>query len=157
MTLAFRVIGVAQPKGNMRAYRNTNVLTDSNRNLKGWQTLVAGAASSAIQRLDPSDRAMLAGAVALSVVIYLPRPKSLKASIRANIRRPDLDKCIRAVQDALERVVYFDDAQIVNLVAAKRYAGPTESPHIDVTVAPASGLYPLLPRQPLFDHVDRVL
>jgi Holliday junction resolvase RusA-like endonuclease len=157
MTLAFRVYGVAQPKGNMKAFRNTGVLTDANRNLKGWQTLVASAASSELHRLAPSDRAMLAGAVALSVAFYLPRPSSLKASIRANIRRPDIDKCVRAIQDALERVVYFDDAQIVNLVAAKRYAPPGEAPHVDISISPASGLYSLPAAQPLFDRVDRVI
>jgi Holliday junction resolvase RusA-like endonuclease len=157
MTLTFRVIGVAQPKGNMRSYRGTNILTDANKSLKGWQTLVAAAASHAIQRLDPTDRAMLAGAVALSIAFYFPRPLSLKRSIVANIRRPDIDKCVRAVQDALERVAYFDDAQIVNLVAAKRYARIGESPYVDVSIAPAAGLYPLALAQPLFDRIDRVL
>jgi len=155
MTLAFRVVGVAQPKGNLRAYRGTNILTDANKSLKGWQILVAAAASHAIQRLEPTDRAMLAGAVGLTIAFYFPRPRSLKRSIVANIRRPDLDKCVRAIQDALERVVYFDDAQIVNLVAAKRYAQPDESPYVDISIAPAAGQHPLASHQPLLTVATR--
>jgi len=152
MTIAFRVHGVAQAKGNMKAFRMGAHarLTDANKNLKSWQTMIASAASIEIQKLAAHDRAMEAGAVAMSIAFYLPRPQSLKASIRAHIRKPDIDKCTRAVLDALEGVVYFADAQVVNLVVAKRYARPTESPHVDIRIEPAVGVYPLAHDQPLF-------
>ena len=45
--------------------------------------------------------------------------------------KPDLDNVVKAVLDALNGVVYRDDAQVVNLVATKRYA--TE-PRVEVYV-----------------------
>lgn len=39
--------------------------------------------------------------------------------------RPDLDKLARAVGDALTGVCYRDDAQVVNLCAAKYYVMPS--------------------------------
>lgn len=154
MTLAFRVLGVAQAKGNLRAFRRGSLmLTDTNRNLKTWQTVIMSAASAAIQRLPAGERDMVDGPVALSVAFYLPRPRSLKASTRAHIRKPDIDKIVRAVLDALESVVYFSDAQVVNLVAVKRYARANESPRVDIRVEPAEGVRPLAARQPLFDEV----
>jgi Holliday junction resolvase RusA-like endonuclease len=36
--------------------------------------------------------------------------------------KPDLDNVAKAVLDAINGIVYVDDAQVINLVATKRYA-----------------------------------
>jgi Holliday junction resolvase RusA-like endonuclease len=51
-------------------------------------------------------------------------------SVFPNVK-PDLDNVVKAVLDALNGVVYLDDAQVVNLVATKRYA--TE-PRVEVYI-----------------------
>jgi crossover junction endodeoxyribonuclease RusA len=56
----------------------------------------------------------------LSVIFYLPRPKTATRDFPAVM--PDLDKLIRAVGDSLSGLVYVDDSRIVSISAQKRYA-----------------------------------
>lgn len=157
MRLTFRVIGVAQQMGSKRAFIPKGwtraIVTDTNRNLKGWQQLVAEAASHAIQELSASDRGLLLEGVRLTLTVFLPRPKSLPRRVTAHLKAPDLDKLVRSIQDALIRVVFRDDAQIVDLVAMKRYAAPGEVPHVDIRVEPSAGLVPIRWTQSLFEFV----
>jgi Holliday junction resolvase RusA-like endonuclease len=154
VTLEFRVFGVAQQMGSKRAFIPKGwtrpVITDSNRNLKSWQQLVADAASQAITKLPASERRLLIDGVRLTVAFYLPRPKSLAKRVTAHTKTPDVDKCIRALSDALTRVVFQDDAQICDLVAMKRYAAPGAIPYVDVRVEPSAGVVPIPTDQPLF-------
>jgi Holliday junction resolvase RusA-like endonuclease len=154
MTLEFRVYGVAQQMGSKRAFVPKGwtrpVITDSNRNLKSWQTLVAESASHALAQLPTPERELLVDGVRLTVAFYLPRPKSLAKRVTAHTKTPDVDKCIRALSDALTKVVFQDDAQICDLVAMKRYAPPGGIPYVDVRVEPSAGVVPITTDQPLF-------
>jgi Holliday junction resolvase RusA-like endonuclease len=121
------------------------VVTDSNRSVKSWSQLVAHAANEAIQQLPEADRAVMAGAVRLSVAFYMPRPKKYSTPKKAStpcLTMPDWDKLSRAVGDALSKVVYHDDSQIVEAVIGKYYAALTDAPHIDVRVEPTAGVHP---------------
>ena len=158
MTLEFRVIGVAQSMGSKRAFVPRGwtrpVITDSNRNLKSWQVLVAEAASQAIQRLPAAERELLADGVRLTVAFYLPRPKTLPKRVTAHTKAPDCSKFVRGLEDALTAVAYRDDAQICDLIATKRYAPPGAIPYVDIRVEPSAGVVPLAIDQPLFtEHV----
>ncbi len=65
------------------------------------------------------------------VQFTLPRPKSTPKATPAAIKKPDLDKLIRAVFDAMKSAgVYQDDSQVVALFTSKRLA---ESIHNDPT------------------------
>jgi crossover junction endodeoxyribonuclease RusA len=55
----------------------------------------------------------------LTVTFWLRKPKSAKRT--APSVRPDLDKLVRAIGDAITGVLYKDDAQLTTLVAMKRY------------------------------------
>ena len=157
MTLAFTVYGVAQPKGNMRAVHPKGmkfpVITDSNRSVKSWSQLVAQGASDAIQQLPEQQRAVMTGAVRLTVGFYMPRPKKFATVRHAStpcVTMPDWDKLARAIGDALTKVVYLDDAQIVEAVIGKFYCGLHDAPHVDVRVEPTGGVHPLaVPAAPL--------
>jgi crossover junction endodeoxyribonuclease RusA len=157
MILSFTVYGVAQPKGNMRAFHGKGmkfpVLTDSNRSVKSWSQLVAAAASDALQQLPDTDRAVMTGAVRLSIAFYMPRPKKYTTPKKVDtpcITMPDWDKLARAIGDALSQVVYRDDSQIVEAIIGKYYCGLTDAPHIDVRVEPTAGVHPLrMPAAPL--------
>ena len=137
MTLAFTVYGVAQPKGNMRAINLKGmkfpVVTDSNKSVKSWSQLVAQAASEAITALPSAERDVISGAVRLTVGFYMPRPKKFqkRGVPAACVTRPDWDKLARAVGDALERVAYYDDSQIVEAVIGKFYAAVDDVPHVE--------------------------
>jgi Holliday junction resolvase RusA-like endonuclease len=153
MILAFRVFGVAQSMGSKRAFTPKGwgrpIITDSNRNLKQWQLLVADGASQAIAAMAPRW-AVLEGGVRLTIAFYLPRPQSLPKRITAHTKAIDLDKAVRGIGDALSRIAYRDDRQVCELVAAKYYAGPTEAPHVDIRVEETAGVVPIrVPAAPL--------
>jgi crossover junction endodeoxyribonuclease RusA len=74
----------------------------------------------------------LVGPVALTVVFRFPRPRShyrTNGQLRKNApirqdKRPDLDKLLRAVGDALSGSVINDDSQISRVAASKIYGPP---------------------------------
>src|SRR2546421_13061124 len=127
--LQFRVFGKASGMGSKKAFVPKGwtraIVTDSNRNLKSWQSLVAEAAGRAItERADPWK--LLDGPIRLSVAFYLPRPQSLPKKILAMTKAPDTSKLIRATEDALSGVVWRDDALVCEIISGKYYAAEGE-------------------------------
>jgi Holliday junction resolvase RusA-like endonuclease len=158
--LAFTVFGVSQPKGSTQSFgyipkgedgaprtRRTKtgkvvpvILTTTkgdNPKTAEWQRVVAQAAMAAMANARPRFAQITSGAVTLSADFYPPRPKSLKDRIEPHTKRPDADKLIRAVADAMTSVAWTDDAQIDTIVGRKRYASPGEQPRAEVTVYPS--------------------
>jgi Holliday junction resolvase RusA-like endonuclease len=65
----------------------------------------------------------VAGPVKLWLTIYRPRPKG------------DLDNCLKILLDALQGILYRDDAQIVQ-IHAERFDAP-DAPRVEVACQPA--------------------
>jgi len=171
MTLQFTVFGVAIPKGSTKAFayyaknRATGQVilnkhgnpvllastSNANPKTKDWQHLVSEAASHAVQSLPPAERGLLADGVRVTLAFYFPRPKSLPRRVTAHTKAPDLDKLARNIFDAITHVVIRDDAQIVDLVAMKRYVTLGDVPHVDVRIEPTAGVNALAHDQPLFE------
>jgi len=161
--LAFRVYGVALPKGNMKPFipkgMKFPIVTESNRNVKSWQQLVAEGASHALQQLPEPARELLRYGVRVSVAFYLPRPKKFhkRGVFVPHVTTPDLDKLSRAVLDAMSQVMYHDDRQVTELVAGKYYTEVDGAACVDVRVEsapmPIANSTPLaVPRDlPLFE------
>lgn len=142
-SITFPVVGVAQSKGSMRAFlpkgSQRPIVTSTNRSLRSWETLVRGAASEAVTRLGwplPSTDTPLTAYVSVA----LPRPKSLGKRQAAHTKRPDLDKLVRGVLDALTGIIYLDDSQIVSVQATKQYAHGDEPPCCWIRVTEHHGL-----------------
>jgi Holliday junction resolvase RusA-like endonuclease len=137
MTLHFSAHGVPQPKGSAKAFIPKGwtraIVTSDNTKNKGWQQTVAEAASHAIQD-QPAFR-LIETAAQLRVVFYLPRPKAIRDRLVPHTKKPDLDKLVRSVKDALSKVVWRDDAIVVDIIARKEYAAPGQSPHAEITVS----------------------
>lgn len=135
--LHFIVYGIAQPKGSARAFVPKGwtraVVTTANPKNKGWQQLVAEAASDMLRR-QPGF-VLIEDAAIVRVVFYLPRPKAIKDKSLPHTKKPDLDKLVRSVKDALSSVVWRDDALVVEIAARKEYARPGESPRAEITVS----------------------
>jgi Holliday junction resolvase RusA-like endonuclease len=153
--LTFTVFGVAQSKGSMRAFTPRGmkfpIVTDSNRKAKAWAQLVAEGASRALgQQLAPK---MLTTPIRVTIAFYLPRPKRFaKRGARpiAHLTAPDIDKLLRSVLDALTEVLYLDDAQVVEVLAMKRYADVDVAPHVTIRVEETYGTQALaVPPAPL--------
>lgn len=98
--------------------------------LKAWRDAVAEAAQAAFQgppRLGP---------VAVGITFLMPRPKAdvdrhgqpKPTAPTYPAVRPDIDRLVRSVLDAITGVVIADDAQVVHLEAGKVYAPPGMDP-----------------------------
>jgi Holliday junction resolvase RusA-like endonuclease len=155
--LTIMVFGKPQPQGSVKAFVPTHKggapvrrpdgsivvnLTSDNPALKQWRDRVA-------------DGALLAGALeptpdvgfVVDCTFFLERPKAHCGTGRNEgvvkpgapaypVVRPDADKLLRAVLDALTGRVWADDAQVVEATARKRYV--EQSPHALIVVRPAA-------------------
>lgn len=127
MALYIRVEGEPVPQGSVRAFERggkvVSVAGNAGR-LERWRGDIRSVARQAMEGHE-----MLGPAVAVSCVFLFARPKS---HLRANgeVReayqdaepRPDIDKLVRAVLDALTGIAYRDDKHVVSLTAVKMYA-----------------------------------
>jgi crossover junction endodeoxyribonuclease RusA len=142
MMLRFVVIGVPQQKGSMRAFVPKGwtrpILTSTNAKAKPWQQQVAHAAGEAIRQM-PTFRPF-EGAVRLQAIFYMPRPKSIKNRMPDHLKAPDIDKLLRSAIDALSKIVFRDDALIVEVAARKQYARPAEAPRAEICISEYSEL-----------------
>ena len=64
--------------------------------------------------------------IRMSLTFIMPRPKSLPKKFTQHVRKPDVDNLVKLVKDALSKVLYHDDAQIVEIHAGKVYAQEDE-------------------------------
>jgi len=124
-TVTFTVYGRPLPKGSAKAFviKGTNraVVTSNTKGLKGWEESIRAEAQQHATEL-------MLGSIGLDLVFSLPRPKSLKVGKPArHTKRPDLDKLIRGACDALNGIIWKDDAQITAILARKVYAPTQES------------------------------
>jgi Holliday junction resolvase RusA-like endonuclease len=121
MTISFTVYGKPEPQGSIRAFMvgGKPRLTSDNAKLKPWRQQVALSAlaerkGEVLQRDVP---------VVLEVLFCLDRPKSAAKRELPTVK-PDLDKLMRAVKDALKGILYEDDSQVVTIEAHKCYSSP---------------------------------
>lgn len=130
--ITFKVPGVPQPQGSKRHVGGGRMI-ESSAKLRPWRDRVVFTAREALQ-----GREALAAAV-LTVTFRLPRPASVSAKRRPNHTvKPDLDKLIRAVGDALtEAGVVTDDAVIHSISASKVYVDSPADSGVTVVVLPS--------------------
>lgn len=130
--VAFTVYGTAAPQGSKTVATSggKSWVRDDNRAVEPWRNAVAAAAVEAMHGRPP-----FAGAARLEATFAFQRPRShyrtgkhagqLRPSAPVYCdRRPDLDKLLRAIGDALSGVVVTDDARVVEVAAAKVYGTP---------------------------------
>lgn len=114
------------PKGWKRP-----IVTHDNKRTRPWSEAVVWAAREALDGAQPID-----GPVALSVVFFLPRPKSTPKRVKDHIKKPDVDKLLRCISDALTRAgIYRDDAQVVIMHAVKKFG---DVPGAQIVVEPVT-------------------
>jgi Holliday junction resolvase RusA-like endonuclease len=167
-SLTFTVDGDPQTKGSAKAFvvfghvieayerfRKTGrriapraFITNDNPNAKAWQETVMDAAIKARRTGPLVQGELMAGAVVVDLVFYLARPQKIRSSIVAHTTRPDFDKLVRPVLDALTGVIYADDGQVVAGRIAKQYAPIDGKPGVTITITEAAVADPVAP--PLF-------
>lgn len=133
----FVVYGAAATAGSKQSFISKStgkiVTKADSKYQKAWQQEVRSKAAEAME-----GRALLTGAVHLEASFAFVRPKShhragdrdkpLKEKAPRHHRaRPDLDKLLRALKDALNGVVWADDSQVCEVVANKFYGEPVRA------------------------------
>ena len=133
-TLSFQIDGTPLPQGSKTAIRNRlgqqvgmREAADGKRKgrrsggLKRWRQDVARVAQIAAAR---ERWEITTQPVSLTLrFVTKARPSSWPSWRRYPTSKPDTSKLARAVEDALEGVLYADDKQVVDLHAFKR-VGP---------------------------------
>ena len=117
------VYGTPIPQGSTKAFVPKGwkraIITADNAKTKPWRQAIVDASREQMAGKAPHD-----GPLALRVVFYLPRPKTAPRRVLEPAKKPDTDKLLRAVMDALTASgVWVDDAQVVQVEARKVFAG----------------------------------
>jgi crossover junction endodeoxyribonuclease RusA len=126
----FWVPGKAAPQGSKR-HVGRGILVESSRELGPWRERVALQASADMRSLgfDPVAPHVPVGVRAEFVLPRLASAPKSRPHPPA-VTRPDLDKLLRAVLDAITGPVIHDDAQVVRFLepTGKRRANLGEEP-----------------------------
>ncbi|MDH3291517.1 MAG: RusA family crossover junction endodeoxyribonuclease [Gemmatimonadota bacterium] len=132
-TIQLKVYGRPVPAGSKRGFpirgKGGKIhvsVTDASSKAKPWQAQVRAEAAELM-----AGRPLIRDPIQARAMFYLARPKGHfgKRGLRPSAPRypavqPDASKLWRAVEDALQGVVYANDAQIVEQWVMKVYGEP---------------------------------
>ena len=129
MTLDGEPVGKGRPRFS-RATGHTFTPEKTAR----FEERLAWAAQSVMER-----RPLLDGPLMMEISAFFSIPASKPAKWKDNaktggirpVKKPDIDNIVKGVADALNKVVYVDDTQIVTICAAKYYS---DRPRIEITI-----------------------
>lgn len=134
----FTVSGIPQPQGSARAFVpkgwNRAVITSDNKKLRPWRQDVSAMATEA---MSERNEQATQEAVEVACYFYFQKPKSTKKSTTQKITKPDIDKLLRGVLDALTGIVFRDDSQVVYVQCKKLFDG---APGCRIVVQEADGI-----------------
>jgi crossover junction endodeoxyribonuclease RusA len=125
------VRGIPAPQGSKRHVGGGRMI-ESSRAVGPWREAVRAETQKA---MDAHGYVPAEGPCAVFINFYLLRPKSTPKKITLPIKRPDLDKLVRAVLDGMtEGGAWLDDAVVVRLLAQKNYAGESNPPGCTIEI-----------------------
>lgn len=119
MKIEVEIFGDPAPQGSKKIIHGRLVEASSTK-LKKWRKAIADACLVARKTQDY----FFTDAVEVSVIFYLPRPKTIKPEKRQYpIVPPDIDKLARGLLDGIgqSQMIWGDDSQVVKLTAQKLY------------------------------------
>jgi len=130
------VRGIPRPQGSRVSFKTKTGKIggfEASPRVGGWKLDVA---EETIRRMKESGHPGWRNNEPLMVELdfILPRPRTQSKKIIHPVKRPDLDKLIRAILDALYNVAYTDDSQVVVLLTEKRYVREGESPGVRIAI-----------------------
>lgn len=136
--ISFTVYGRPVPQGSMRAFlpkgSNRPIVTSDNKKLKPWRQQVS---ETAMYEMRKAGISVCQSGVALCVIatFYFAKPKSVKKCVTQKTTKPDVDKLLRGVLDALTGVVFWDDSQVV-IASSTKLFGVNERLEVEVRIIP---------------------
>lgn len=119
--------GTPVPQGSKRGYARNGFVSvvEDNKKTNPWR---ADIHAGLRDQLD-GEIVFPAGPVQLELDFVMPRRKTEpKRQTPPHIRKPDIDKLVRAVLDAVKGLLYSDDSQVVGVRTSKRTAEIGEQP-----------------------------
>lgn len=134
--IVVRVDGTPRPQGSKTAGVNQGTgrvfMREASPGLKVWRDLVRVEAQVAALRVCWRP---VSGPVCCEYgfVFGLPKRPGGRRADDPHCQDPDIDKLVRAVNDAVSGVLFVDDNQVCGVVAWKRWG---VSPGLVLTVAP---------------------
>jgi len=138
--IVFEVMSNPVPQGSMTASYNKKLGVSHVHHVQGsalalWRASIRLAA-------DEAGARKVVGPIEMRIEFGMQRPKShqilrggkyvvkMQNMYDRPTSAPDIDKLLRAVMDALTKVCYYDDSQVVALIVEKKYGDTTK---IEVT------------------------
>lgn len=113
--LEFFAPGVVAGQGSKRVF-GKGQFTEASPNVAPFRAAIAYAAIEAVR--EHGWQQLVGVGCEVELDFYIAAPKKAKYPYPP---RPDVDKAIRAVLDALTGIVFKDDSQVVDVSATKNY------------------------------------
>jgi crossover junction endodeoxyribonuclease RusA len=147
MKIEFFAPGEPKPGGSKRGFVNRKtggvIITEDCKRSKEWRSTVKDFARQGMAENNITK--LLYCAVRLDVIFYVARPKghygtgrnadTIKASSpKYPTVKPDLTKLLRSTEDALTKVLWLDDTQVVEGHIKKAYADGYSTPGALITI-----------------------
>lgn len=133
--IQFTVYGPIKGKGRPRSFRMKNgaIGTYTPRETAAFEERIRTIAA------EHKPTMPIEGPVHLKLECYFLIPKSKRKKNKVlqpkrHITKPDIDNVLKAVVDSLNRLIYYDDAQICFCIVSKEYVEDAE--RIEVTITP---------------------
>jgi Holliday junction resolvase RusA-like endonuclease len=90
--------------------------------------------------MEQGNRIKLEGRIQLAMLLYFQIPKSASQKLQRQMllqearptKKPDIDNCLKIVTDALNKLAYDDDSQIVSVRVEKFYS---HEPRVEVVIS----------------------
>jgi len=132
--IEFFVPGIPQPQGSKRGFVSANgkvSMVESAAGVKPWRSDVKVFAAQ-----EMKGKELFTGPVRMRCDFVMKRPMSTpkRPPTPPATKKPDLDKLLRAIGDALKGTVYAEDSLIVEIIGTKRIAEEGEQPGVTVKV-----------------------
>lgn len=111
--------GIPKPQGSYTYYGKGKIVPVS-KDLKAWRSKIKTTAINTLHAMGKPTPLFDDEPVSVRFDFIIPRPKTVKRALPHV--RPDLDKYVRAANDALTMAgVFKDDGQVCLLQASKKY------------------------------------
>ena len=136
--ISFFVPGEPVGQGSMRHIGGGRMIAQNDKALRAWRRLIA---EQAVYESQLDNFGSFTGAVSLFLKFWVsPKPMDRKQNLEYPVRPYDLDKLVRAVNDALsvDCDLVRNDSQVVDIVASKRFASEKYEPGVQISIMPVT-------------------
>lgn len=129
--IEFTVEGTPRPQGSKR-HVGKGIMVESSKHVGAWRDYAKLKATMAMRGIERIEKPV---AVLATVEFIFDRPKKhfrTNGELRLDAPeyhtvKPDAEKCMRALCDAITGVCFFDDSQVAVQVVSKRYGMVAET------------------------------